>query len=188
MNNYISLCNVRIDNFLVPFVYPVIGLKTYWASLFFFFLFRHSRLYKSFIRPYLDYAPIVWNPHLKDEIESGKCTNVCPSSLFEILGFWKEWAAQSCQSSTSESSTSAQEMSPLKPPSSTQNHSQLHNQCYFPPIFSARETRTHVNRSFLLTQPFSHSNSYFYSFVPNVTHCGIVYLNLLYVLPHSLFF
>jgi len=77
-------------------------------------------------------------------------------------------------------------MSPLKPPSSTQNHSQLHNQCYFPPIFSARETRTHVNRSFLLTQPFSHSNSYFYSFVPNVTHCGIVYLNLLYVLLHAL--
>jgi len=33
MNNYISLCNVRIDNFLVPFVYPALRLKTYWASL-----------------------------------------------------------------------------------------------------------------------------------------------------------
>ena len=63
----------------------------------------------------------------------------------------------------------------------------IHNQCYFPPIFSARETRTHVNRSFWLTQPFTQSNSYFYSFVPNVTHCRIVYLNLLYVLSHSLF-
>ena len=28
------------------------------------------RPYKSFIRPLLDYASIVWNPHLKGEIES----------------------------------------------------------------------------------------------------------------------
>jgi len=46
-----------------------------------------------------------------------------------------------------------------------QNHSQP---VLFPPILSARETRSHVNRSFLLTQPFARSNSYFYSSLPDV--------------------
>ena len=45
------------------------------------------RLYESFIRPHLDYVSIVWNPHLKGEIESLVCTKVCPLNLFEMPGF-----------------------------------------------------------------------------------------------------
>ena len=57
------------------------------------------RLYKSFIRPHLDVASIVWNPHLR-------------------MGFWIQWTAQSCQSSTP-----AWETSSIKHLSSIQNHS-----------------------------------------------------------------
>jgi len=55
-------------------------METYWTSLYrSFFWYTNSpslqsqsilRLYKIFIRPHLDYAFIVWNPHLKGEIES----------------------------------------------------------------------------------------------------------------------
>ena len=52
------------------------------------------RLYKSFIRPHLDYASIVWNPHFKGEIES--LENVQKFALWVyLLGFWIQWAAQS---------------------------------------------------------------------------------------------
>ena len=52
---------------------------------------------------YLEFSSQGWN------WISWKCTIVCPSSLFEILGFWIQWTAQSCQSSTP-----AQEMSSIK--------------------------------------------------------------------------
>ena len=32
-------------------------------------------LYKGLIRPQLEYATPVWNPHLKSQIKSGKCPN-----------------------------------------------------------------------------------------------------------------
>jgi len=39
--------------------------------------------------------------------------------------------------------------------------------CYFPPLFSVRETRSHINRPYLLKQPFARTNFYIYSFVPH---------------------
>ena len=39
--------------------------------------------------------------------------------------------------------------------------------CYFPPhVIFTRSTRTNFSRSFMLTQPFARTNSYFHSFVP----------------------
>ena len=44
------------------------------------------RLYKSFIRPHLDYTSIVWNPHLKRDIES--LENVQKFTLRVCLKSW----------------------------------------------------------------------------------------------------
>ena len=129
------------------------------------------------IRPHLHYVFIVWNPHLKGEIESLENVQKFALQICLILN------TMNC---------SVANLSPLHKRRAQLSlchlYKIIHNQCYFPPIFSASETRTHVNRSFLLTQPFTWSNSYSHSFVPNVSSpCGIVYLNLLHVLSHSLF-
>ena len=136
-----------------------------------------SEAIQKLIRPPLDYASIVWNPHLKGEIES--LENV------------QKFALQVCLKSWDSEYNALLRVANLPPLHKRRAQLSLchlnkiiHNQCYFPPIFSARETRTHVNRSFFFTQPFARSNS----FVPNVISLWkIVYLNLLYVLPHSLF-
>ena len=44
----------------------------------------------------------------------------------------------------------------------------IHGMCYFPPhVIFTRSTRTNFSRSFMLTQPFARTNSYFHSFVPD---------------------
>ena len=44
----------------------------------------------------------------------------------------------------------------------------LHGMCYFPPhVIFTMSTRTNFSRSFMLTQPFARTNSYFHSFVPD---------------------
>ena len=42
----------------------------------------------------------------------------------------------------------------------------IHQLCYFLPLFSVRESRSYINRPYMLKQPFARTNSYFYSFVP----------------------
>ena len=111
------------------------------------------RLYRNFI--------CIWNSHLKDEIES--LENV------------QKFALQVCLKSWDSEYNELLRVANLPPLHKRRAQLSLchlykiiHNQCYFPPIFSAWETRMHFNRSFLLTQPFAWSNSYFYSFIPNV--------------------
>ena len=127
----------------------------------------------SFIRPHLDYTSIVWNPHLKGEVES--LENVQKFALWVCLKSWDSEYNELLRVAN---------LPPLHKRRAQLSlchlYKIIHNQCYFPPIFSTRETRMHVNRSFLLTQPFTWSNSYFYSFVPNV-------ISLWNSLPESLF-
>ena len=54
------------------------------------------RLYKSFIRPHLEYVSVVWNPYYRGEIvySSGKCTKVCSSSLPEVMGHQLWWSSK----------------------------------------------------------------------------------------------
>jgi len=138
---------------------------TYWASLQVLVSTYNSpcllRLYKSFIRPHLDYASIVLNPHLKSEIES--LENI---QKFALRVCFKSWDSEYNEL------LRVANLPPLHKRRAQLSlrhlYKIIYNQCYFPPIFSARETRTHVNRSFLLAQPFVRSNSYFYSFLPNV--------------------
>ena len=83
------------------------------------------RLYRNFI--------CIWNSHLKDEIES--LENV------------QKFALQVCLKSWDSEYNELLRVANLPP---------LHKRwaqlrCYFPPVFSTRETRMHDNRSFLLT-------------------------------------
>ena len=80
------------------------------------------RLYKSFI----DYVSIVWNPHLKGETES--LENVQKFAL----GVWNPGILNT----TTQSFAPAQERAQL---SLCHLYKIIHNQCYFPPIFSARK-------------------------------------------------
>ena len=106
-------------------------------------------------------ATIAWNPHLKGEIEAIK--NVQKFALRVCLKSWDSDYNELLRVSN---------LPPLHMRRAQLSLCHLykitHNLCYFPPVFSARETRTHVNRPVLLTQPFTRSNSYFYSFVPRV--------------------
>ena len=148
-------------------------LSTYKQSL-------SSEAIQKLIRPPLDYASIVWNPHLKGEIES--LENV------------QKFALQVCLKSWDSEYNALLRVANLPPLHKRQAQLSLchlykiiRNQCYFPPIFSARETRTHVNRSFY-SPNFSHGLTLIsIPLYPMWSHCGIAYLNLLYVLPHSLF-
>ena len=129
------------------------------------------RLYKSFVRPHLEYAAIAWNPHLKGEIEA--IENVQKFALRVCLKSWDSDYNELLRVSN---------LPPLHKRRAQLSLCHLykitHNLCYFPPVFSARETRTHVNRPILLTQPFARSNSYFCSFVPRVISLWKVYQNL----------
>ena len=74
------------------------------------------RLYKSFVRPHLEYATIAWNPHLKGEIEA--IENVQKFSLRVCLKSW-----DSDYNELLRVSTPAQETSPIKPLLFIQDHS-----------------------------------------------------------------
>ena len=114
------------------------------------------RLYKSFVRPHLEYATIARNPHLKGEIEA--IENVQKFALPVCLKSWDSDYNELLRVSN---------LPPLHKRRAQLSlcnlYKIIHNLCYFPPVFSARyETRTHVNRPILLTQPFARSNSYFF--------------------------
>ena len=110
--------------------------------LMFFYSCRHAnspclvRLYRNFI--------CIWNSHLKDEIES--LENV------------QKFALQVCLKSWDSEYNELLRVANLPPLhkrwaqlSLCHLYKIVHNQCYFPPVFSTRETRMHDNRSFLLT-------------------------------------
>ena len=112
-----------------------------------FYWYTNSPVYWGYTKA-SDYTSIVWNPNLKGEIES--LENVQKFALWVCLKSWdSEWTAQSCQLPPLHKRWAQLSLCHL--------YKIIHNQCYFPPIFSARET-----------QPFARSNSYIYSIGPYV--------------------
>ncbi len=106
------------------------------------------QLYISLVRPHLEYAAPVWDPHLQRDIQ--------------LLERTQKFA---CRMSSKTWDAGYGELLFLK---MCTVFKIVRNLCYFPPdFFSTRESRTYTHRSYLLTQPFARTNSYFYSFVPN---------------------
>ena len=119
------------------------------------------QLYRSLVRPHLDYAAPVWDPYLQRDIQ--------------LLEGVQKFACRMCSKAWK---TGYEELLSTLQLSSLSNRRLflklctifrvLHGLCYFPQnVFSARETRSHVCRPLMLTHPFARTNSYFYSFVPH---------------------
>ena len=119
------------------------------------------QLYLSLVRPHLEYAATVWDPHLQRDIQLLERTQ-----KFAFRMSTKAWNADY-----------EVLLHTLQLPSLSERRlflklctvfKILHELCYFPPhIISVRETRSYCKRPLMLTQPFAKTNSYFYSFVPN---------------------
>ena len=142
------------------------------------------QLYTSLVRPHLEYACPVWSPHLAKDIQE----------LESVQAF-------ACKMATHNWKANYQELQSLVDiPTLERRRLELklghlfkivHNLCFFlqgvilpreqTPLVSSNQT-TH---SLSLVQPFAHTNSYLYSFVPHT----ISYWNSLpqeLVIAHSL--
>ena len=128
------------------------------------------QLYTSLVRPHLEYACPVWSPHLAKDIQE----------IERVQAF-------ACKMATHTWRANYQELqSIIKIPTLERRRLELklghlfkiiHNLCYFPEgVFCYREqtplvTSTRSAHSLSLVQPFAHTNSYLYSFVPHTISC-----------------
>ena len=120
-----------------------------------------KQLYISLIRPHLEYAAPLWDPHLQRDVNM--LENVQKFAMKLITQKWDQGYTQ------------LMEMVDLPTLKNRRLHLKLHHVfrivhslCDFPPIFQAtstyceRRTRPH-----LLHQPFARTNAFLYSFVPS---------------------
>ena len=126
------------------------------------------QLYRSLVRPHLDYAAPVWDPHLQRDIQ--------------LLEGVQKFACRMCSKAWK---TGYEELQSTLQLSSLSNRrlflklctifKVLHGLCYFPQnVFSARETRSHVCRPILLPELIP--ISILLSLIPFSN--GIIYLNM----------
>ena len=119
------------------------------------------QLYLSLVRPHLDYATQVWDPHLQRDINSLECVQ-----KFALRLCSKQW------------DTGYHELLNMFSLPSLENrrlHLKLchlfkivYGLCYFPPeAIVANNNLTHSSRSLMLQQPFSRTNAFYHSFLPD---------------------
>ena len=131
------------------------------------------KLYVSLVRPHMEYAASVWNPHLQRDIQ--QLENVQKFGLRVIL-CTKLW-----QSDYSE----LLELTGVPSLANRRLYSCLccvykiiNNLCFFPSdILSPLDRRMCNTRAILLHQPFARTNSYLHSFVPHQCRSGTPCLN-----------
>ena len=121
-----------------------------------------KQLYVSLIRPHLEYAAPLWDPHLQKDVDM--LENVQTFAMKLITRKWDQGYAQ------------LTEMVDLPTLQSRRLHLKLHHVfrivhglCDFPSTF--HETSSYCERrarSHLLHQPFARTNAFLYSFVPSV--------------------
>ena len=116
------------------------------------------KLYISLVRPHLDYAAQVWDPHLQKDIKSLESVQKCALKICLDQGY-----------------DGLLELFSLP---SMENH-RLYLKlchlfkivrclCFFPTgIVSPTTDLTHSTRSFILRQPFSQTNSFYHSYIPD---------------------
>ena len=120
-----------------------------------------KKLYVSLIRPHLEYAAPLWDPHLQKDVDM--LENVQKFAMKLITRKWDQGYAQLI------------EMVDLPTLQSRRLHLKLHHVfrivhglCDFPSTF--HETSSYCERrarSHLLHQPFARTNAFLYSFVPS---------------------
>ena len=120
------------------------------------------QLYLSLIRPHLEYACPVWDPHtMKDKV-----------LLEDVQKFALRMATKQWDSGYQEL------LDIMNVPSLADRRLQLklallykivHGMCYFPPDILCPRTNYSVrtNHSLVIDQPYARTNAYFYSFVPH---------------------
>ena len=120
------------------------------------------QLYLSLIRPHLEYACLVWDPHtMKDKV-----------LLEDVQKFALRMATKQWDSGYQEL------LDIMNVPSLADRRLQLklallykivHGMCYFPPDILCPRTNYSVrtNHSLVIDQPYARTNAYFYSFVPH---------------------
>ncbi len=118
------------------------------------------QLYISIVRPHLEYAAPVWDPHLRKDCE--------------LLEHTQKFAFKICTKTWDKGYDDLIDMINLPPLANRRLHVKLcslykivHDLLYFPPnIVVPKVTRSHTCTPYTLQQPFARTNSYFYSFVP----------------------
>ncbi len=118
------------------------------------------QLYISIVRPHLEYAAPVWDPHLRKDCE--------------LLEHTQKFAFKICTKTWDKGYDDLMDMINLPPLANRRLHLKLcslykivHDLSYFPPnIVVPKVTRSLTCTPYTLQQPFARTNSYFYSFVP----------------------
>ena len=119
------------------------------------------QLYLTLVRPHFDYAAQVWDPHLQRDIKSLESVQ-----KFALRICSKQWDA------------AYQELLEMFSLPSLENRRLylklchlfkiVHGLCHFPPeVVVPGSGSTHSSRSFILQQPFSRTNSFYHSFIPD---------------------
>ena len=119
------------------------------------------QLYISIVRPHLEYAAPVWDPHLQKDCD--------------ILENVQKFACRMATKRWDLGYNELLHMLDLPSLSDRRLHLKMcqlykiiHQLSHFPPdIVMPKCTRTHTNASSILHQPFAHTNSFFYSFIPH---------------------
>ena len=117
------------------------------------------QLYLSLVRPHLEYRSQVWDPHLQRDI----------NQLESVQKFGLRVCAKQWDLSYNEL------LSNFDVPTLNDRRLYLklatmykivHDLLVFPPVFVHRSTKAHVNSNIFI-QPYAHTNSFLYSFVPH---------------------
>ena len=124
-----------------------------------------KQLYLSLVRPHLDYAAQVWDPHLQKDVQ--------------LLENVQKFALKLASHNWSMSYHDLLSLCDLPALSTRRLHLKLsqvykiiYNLCYFPDhILEERQAHCErLRRSLTLFQPFAHSNAFLNSFVPSSIH------------------
>ena len=118
------------------------------------------KLYTSLVRPHMEYAASVWDPH-----------HVCDITRIEGV---QKFALRMCCKQWDAGYSDLLNMFDLPSLENRRLYLKLcqlfkivHNLCHYPPgTVALRTTPSHATRSLMLQQPFTRTNSLFHSFVP----------------------
>ena len=147
-----------------------------------------KQLYVSLIRPHLEYAAPLWDPHLQKDVDM--LENVQKFAMKLITRKWDQGYAQ------------LTEMVDLPTLQSRRLHLKLYTMCFilsmvyvtFLPLSMRHQSYCERRaRSHLLHQPFARTNAFLYSFVPSAwcscmesTHRGASYCKQFAILQKTI--